>query len=55
MARVATVTIGRPDRGNALDVATCQRLMAELASEVEGGSRAIVLAGERRRPCFGGT
>jgi enoyl-CoA hydratase len=52
-ARVATVTIDRPARRNALDVATCQVLAARIAQAAADGSRVIVLAGAGPHFCAG--
>jgi enoyl-CoA hydratase len=49
----ATITIDRPSRRNALDVATCERLTAELAAAVAGGARAVVVTGAGPHFCAG--
>ncbi len=53
MPETATVTIDRPDRRNALDVATCERLAGELEAAADGGARAIVLTGAGPHFCAG--
>ena len=53
MDGTATLTIDRPDRRNALDLATCQRLTAELEAAAERGARAIVLTGTGPHFCAG--
>jgi enoyl-CoA hydratase len=50
---VATITIDRPARRNALDTAACEDLTARIARAAAGGSRAIVLAGEGPHFCAG--
>jgi enoyl-CoA hydratase len=49
----ATVTIDRQDRRNALDVAACERLTAEIEAAAAGESRAIVLTGAGPHFCAG--
>ncbi len=49
----ATITIDRQDRRNALDVATCERLAAEVGAAARGGVRAIVLTGAGPHFCAG--
>jgi enoyl-CoA hydratase len=50
---VATVTIDRPGRRNALDAATCRVLAAGIAEAAADGSRVIVLAGAGPHFCAG--
>jgi enoyl-CoA hydratase len=53
MPHTATITIDRQDRRNALDVATCNRLSAELHTALAEGARAIVLTGVGPHFCAG--
>lgn len=48
-----TITIDRPAQRNALDVATCERLTAELQTAVAEGARAVVLTGAGPHFCAG--
>lgn len=50
---VATITLRRPERRNAIDIETCGRLTSELRGAVDGGARAVVLAGEGPHFCAG--
>jgi enoyl-CoA hydratase len=50
---VATVTIARPERRNALDIATCELLTAQLDQAAGGGARVVVLAGDGPHFCAG--
>ena len=50
---VATATLRRPERRNALDVAGCRALTGELRQAVEGGARAVVVTGEGPHFCAG--
>jgi enoyl-CoA hydratase len=49
----ATVTIDRPDRRNALDLATCEDLLSGLETAAADGARAIVLTGAGPHFCAG--
>ena len=53
MPGTAILTIDRPDRRNALDLATCRRLTAELEAAAELGARAVVLTGAGAHFCAG--
>lgn len=53
MSEIATVTIDRQEKRNALDMSTCAQLTAELEAAVDGGARAIVLAGAGPHFCAG--
>jgi enoyl-CoA hydratase len=50
---VATVSLRRPERRNAIDIETCARLTSELRGAVDAGARAVVLAGEGPHFCAG--
>jgi enoyl-CoA hydratase len=49
----ATVTIDRPDRRNALDLATCDRVQAGIEAAVAEGARAVVVTGAGPHFCAG--
>jgi enoyl-CoA hydratase len=51
--RVATITIDRPARRNAVDVAACDAIAAAVASALDDGARAIVLTGAGGHFCAG--
>jgi 2-(1,2-epoxy-1,2-dihydrophenyl)acetyl-CoA isomerase len=52
---IATITLSRPERGNALDLATACRLKDAVVEAVDApGARAIVLRGSGKRFCVGG-
>ena len=53
MSSVATVTIDRKERRNAIDVATCVRLTDELRAAAAGGARVLVLTGAGEHFCAG--
>ncbi len=53
MPETATITIDRQDRRNALDVATCERLVAAFDDAIADGARTIVLTGAGRHFCAG--
>jgi len=50
---VAVVTIDRPDRRNALDVAHCEDLRQAVVGAVGGGARVVVVAGADGHFCAG--
>jgi len=50
---VATVTLSRPERRNALDVETCRTLTSQLRRASDDGARAIVVAGDGPHFCAG--
>jgi enoyl-CoA hydratase len=50
---VATVTVDRPARRNALDTPTCELLTSEVLDAVAAGSRVIVLTGAGPHFCAG--
>ena len=50
---VATLVLDRPERRNALDVATCEALADAVDEAVHAGARAIVVAGEGSHFCAG--
>ncbi len=53
--RVATITLNRPEVGNALDVSMTRALMeATIACEEDAGVRCVVLTGAGRLFCAGG-
>lgn len=53
--RVATVTLNRPEGGNALDMAMGRELLAAaLRCEADPEVRAVVVTGSGRHFCFGG-
>src|SRR4051794_20114683 len=51
--RVLVVTIDRPERRNAVDLATLQALQAAQQTAVEGGARVLVLTGAPPAFCAG--
>jgi len=51
--RVATVTLRRPEKRNALDTRACLDLAAALDDALAGGARCLVLAGEGSNFCSG--
>lgn len=51
--RVATITIDRQSRRNAVDAAACDAIGAAVRQSVEGGARAIVLTGAGGHFCSG--
>ena len=51
--RVATVTLDRPEKRNALDTPACVDLAAAIDEAVEAGARALVLAGAGTNFCSG--
>lgn len=53
MPETAIITIDRPQRRNAVDVAACQVLTAQFEAAVAGGARAIVLTGAGPHFCAG--
>ena len=53
VAQIATIAIDRPERRNALDVETCQRLASDLLAAVGLGSRVVVLTGVGHHFCAG--
>ena len=50
---VVLLTLDRPDRRNAVDAALCERLAEAVHDAVDGGARAIVLAGNGPHFCAG--
>ncbi|MGI8793449.1 MAG: enoyl-CoA hydratase [Acidimicrobiales bacterium] len=50
---VSQITLDRPERRNALDHTTCAALTSAVAAALDGGARAIVLAGTGRHFCAG--
>lgn len=50
---VATLTLTRPDRRNALNIDLCRALHAAVDDAVESGARAIVITGEGSAFCAG--
>ena len=50
---VSLLTLRRPDRRNALDLALCRALHAAAADEVAAGQRALVVTGEGSSFCSG--
>jgi len=51
---VAHVVLCRPERGNAIDLATARGLLAAATRCRRGGARAVVLSGAGRSFCVGG-
>ncbi|MEN3299233.1 enoyl-CoA hydratase [Pseudonocardia sp.] len=51
--RVTVITLDRPERRNALNVALCHRLREAVTGAVDGGTRAIVLTGAGTSFCSG--
>lgn len=51
--RVATITIDRPARRNAVDVAACNAIAAAVGQSLADGARAIVLTGAGGHFCSG--
>lgn len=51
--RVALLTIHRPEKRNALNIALCQELHAALDGALADGARAVVFAGEGTSFCSG--
>lgn len=50
---VTLIVLDRPERRNALDVETCEAIADAVGDAVEGGSRAVVVAGEGQHFCAG--
>jgi enoyl-CoA hydratase len=53
LGRVATITIDRPKRRNAVDVAACHAIADSVEQSVANGARAIVLTGAGGHFCAG--
>lgn len=51
--RVTVVTINRPDKRNALNIAVCDSIRAAVTEAVAGGARALVLTGTGSSFCSG--
>jgi enoyl-CoA hydratase len=51
--RVATVTLNRPEKRNAVDTQACVDLAAAVTDAVDGGARALVLTGAGTNFCSG--
>ncbi|HVF31783.1 MAG TPA: enoyl-CoA hydratase [Acidimicrobiales bacterium] len=51
--RVAVITLNRPEKRNAVDTQACVDLAEAVGSAVDGGARALVLAGKGTNFCSG--
>lgn len=51
--RVTVVTINRPDKRNALNIAVCDAIRAAVGEALAGGARALVLTGSGSTFCSG--
>jgi enoyl-CoA hydratase len=51
--RVGVVTLNRPDKRNALNIAQCEHLRKAVVAAVDGGARALVLTGAGTSFCSG--